>query len=1193
MSTNGEFDRSKEGQAIETVAVNAVKRLALKFFKKISGVVFSSMFSLISFLTTLLLPVILYVFLPVLSVTAVGFYIANIEIYDQECPELVRAFLMERYDDFEAEIRRLCDDEDFEAFVQSTEFDIGYTKMVFGGTSTYTEQELKGNIVGVQDLKSNFVTENKDGTYTANSIIADIQKYQEEGVPTSKIFINDEYLAGYRSSYIEKGEAIKFNDWIKSSYFNVPMFYWYANLQNEYGYVWDYEKDPNNGNVIWFASEAEDGKSYGEIISSDMILSRETFGNKRFNASLLPIGHKFVIEDSFMQKAIKWATNNNGPETGVKYKSFDVTDTDLYEWMYKKEKGEEKTNYEKYILDTKKIKRTAYGKREGLTNELIDNWKDKFAEYIAKELYYIYPDRQYILDYFLGDSKKSPDTDKKVAFLQRAFHAMASGSSLEVEYEESYSVENGYVINDLTGMPVGSINIADIEVKNVKMKSARWYIPEYKEALQCPNGQTAGSGHGYECKGYPFSDGYVYFKEELKAQYDEEKKEHYYCPECKTELVVPEAAYNNDTQLWADGDELKWSEFKKVFNEMKRVANKPYPSEVIYSYEMVITDKEGKSITINCTDDSGDWLTILSDDINNGKKTQRINMGLGSKRDELSEFISSTYTWDKDFYERNTVADENDNESAEVAESAKKALDSTEFSLTTNTVKLKDLELSNILNYKSKNIEKYFNETAALFPEDDKDKDGNSLVALLNANGIIKKKREPIELKYYDTSMLNWTKTEYKEGDTIKRVTYEIAMKYADVSRYDDEQGEYRIAYGFETKGAINEAINLLEYAKTNRTLKGVSNKVNFDELFIRIDNESTTGEYITNGTLVDIIMEIISKNESGDYGECHNPVFATEKYLTVGYLQWYGGRAYNILKGAIKNDVARAKSILSDELYDYISKWTQETNRNLTEFELMQLSELLKSEAGVKAQKEQAVKDIQGYINEIKNEGVTNTYVLAYLCDCNHQSPAGQDRILEKLKAEMPDFNDRGLDALNKVHEIAKNDVYTTPTGNLAGLGVYITRRDKTYQMLSIFDLESEGNYAFPLDSDANYVVTSEYGMRDGLLHKGIDIAAPDVTKIYAAKSGKVIFAGEAGLGSGYGGYGECVVIDDGTNYAIYAHMRETPQVKTGDTVEIGQWLGFVGTTGKSSGNHLHFELRQNGDIEKTFDPRTVMSIP
>lgn len=87
---------------------------------------------------------------------------------------------------------------------------------------------------------------------------------------------------------------------------------------------------------------------------------------------------------------------------------------------------------------------------------------------------------------------------------------------------------------------------------------------------------------------------------------------------------------------------------------------------------------------------------------------------------------------------------------------------------------------------------------------------------------------------------------------------------------------------------------------------------------------------------------------------------------------------------------------------------------------------------------------------------------------------------------------------------------------------------------------------------------------------HKGLDIAAPEGTDIYAAKDGKVIAAGW-----NTGGYGYFVMIDHGDGYAtLYGHMSKVIAAN-GAEVKCGDLIGKVGTTGDSTGNHLHFEVR------------------
>jgi murein DD-endopeptidase MepM/ murein hydrolase activator NlpD len=118
------------------------------------------------------------------------------------------------------------------------------------------------------------------------------------------------------------------------------------------------------------------------------------------------------------------------------------------------------------------------------------------------------------------------------------------------------------------------------------------------------------------------------------------------------------------------------------------------------------------------------------------------------------------------------------------------------------------------------------------------------------------------------------------------------------------------------------------------------------------------------------------------------------------------------------------------------------------------------------------------------------------------------------------------------------------------------------------------------------NYRLSAKFGQRGSRWssghHTGLDFAAPRGTRIDAVADGKVTFAGWAGA------YGKAVIIKhtDGKR-SLYAHMTKI-KTKKGKRVQAGKKIGTVGSTGNSTGPHLHFEVR--GKQGKKLDPRPFL---
>lgn len=179
--------------------------------------------------------------------------------------------------------------------------------------------------------------------------------------------------------------------------------------------------------------------------------------------------------------------------------------------------------------------------------------------------------------------------------------------------------------------------------------------------------------------------------------------------------------------------------------------------------------------------------------------------------------------------------------------------------------------------------------------------------------------------------------------------------------------------------------------------------------------------------------------------------------------------------------------------------------------------------------------------------------------------------------------------DEFDVVYEQKVANGKTIGTGNI--LAARFTNRGKTYTAVRYVNKSGNANYytaegnsmrkAFirtPVDF-ARISSVFSMGRKHPILnkiraHKGVDYAAPRGTPIKATGDGKVLLAGRRG------GYGNTVIIQHGDTYrTLYGHMQGFAKgVQTGGSVKQGQVIGYIGTTGLSTGPHLHYEFQVNG---------------
>ncbi|TVX96082.1 murein hydrolase activator EnvC family protein [Cohnella terricola] len=203
---------------------------------------------------------------------------------------------------------------------------------------------------------------------------------------------------------------------------------------------------------------------------------------------------------------------------------------------------------------------------------------------------------------------------------------------------------------------------------------------------------------------------------------------------------------------------------------------------------------------------------------------------------------------------------------------------------------------------------------------------------------------------------------------------------------------------------------------------------------------------------------------------------------------------------------------------------------------------------ADLKQQSEQELADIKLLYEEMASHKATL-----------EKEESDKEVLISKLTKEIEEMEEISEESEKQLTELAKQASALEAQKN----------RIKTYY--------KGGKLGMPLKSE--YRLSSPFGYRihpitgSKKLHTGLDMAAPKGTPIYAAETGVVTVA------QSWSGYGNCVIIDHGGGlWTLYGHMSQI-LVEKGQTVKRGEKIGLVGSTGQSTGNHLHFEVRKNAE--------------
>lgn len=193
-------------------------------------------------------------------------------------------------------------------------------------------------------------------------------------------------------------------------------------------------------------------------------------------------------------------------------------------------------------------------------------------------------------------------------------------------------------------------------------------------------------------------------------------------------------------------------------------------------------------------------------------------------------------------------------------------------------------------------------------------------------------------------------------------------------------------------------------------------------------------------------------------------------------------------------------------------------------------------------------------------------------------EDKAYQENLLEELESDKAEY-DSLLDENANYLKSLESDISATTSAYEAAKEQENALDAQLTQYLASLQQKEQSNYVggefiWPLNGYT--AVSSGFGWRtlNGVsdYHRGIDIPAPSGTPIHASNGGTVVTA------TGHGSYGNYVVINHGGGKStLYAHMSAIG-CSVGQTVSQGQVIGYVGTTGYSTGNHLHIEVRIDG---------------
>lgn len=372
--------------------------------------------------------------------------------------------------------------------------------------------------------------------------------------------------------------------------------------------------------------------------------------------------------------------------------------------------------------------------------------------------------------------------------------------------------------------------------------------------------------------------------------------------------------------------------------------------------------------------------------------------------------------------------------------------------------------------------------------------------------------------------------------------------------------------------------------------------------------NQQTTDSiYNVDGSnLLELTMPIIIHNEVGISTNDWPDNISDDNYRkvlgndngawSIGLIQWNASRAYDLLLKISNNDTDW-RNVWSNKDYDLYKDLNTNSSSARSKYGkgytvvvgsdlVNQVQNMMSTEKAKSTQRDYASEDTQSSITKVQEKGVTNPMITIFLVDIMNQYGPNLPSTIQNAAS----ISKNGGDIKSQFNEFVK---YCEQ--NLGNYSTYENRRTttKTYveQLYEQGKFSSGGlagnlgsasaaGFIFPVAGlNRDSINNKNYPSYKG--HTGVDVnrgVQEGVSQIVAVANGVVAQSVALKNANGtYRSYGEYVTIDHQNGlYTAYCHMYpNSRKVSTGQTVQQGQILGLLGTTGNSSGPHLHFEVR------------------